>query len=269
MGRRIGRVMKYRIVYGLILGLTVYSQAAAKVPEEARKHLTWGTTALEDAQDYGGFKKTAEEYLAAAQLAPQWADPRYCLGVVDSKLGDWDNALENYKQYLKLSPHAKDADAVKAKIKQIEFARNNPMASDSNGFGTGLSSEEKITKTEIFGGLGLNLASQGEIKIVDSVFPGGPGEKAGIKSGDQIVKIGDQDAGLMSNNEAVSQLRGRPGTQVTLSVKQSGNEKLKVFTLTRAKISVTTYAAETSVGSNGSRTVTTRKTMKIINPPGK
>ena len=116
--------MKKHLVYLLALwGLTFLNAQAAKVPEEAKKHLAFGAAALEMAQSDDGFKKAAVEFEAAANLAPQWPAPYYNLGVVYSKLEDWEDALANYNKYLELAPKAKDAEAVKSEIYKIQYKK--------------------------------------------------------------------------------------------------------------------------------------------------
>ncbi len=94
-----------------------------------------GRAALEEGKDSGGFKQAAAEFEAAAELAPDWPEPRYGLGEAYAQLGDWDKAMENYEQYLKLSPHAKDAAKVKNKIYKIEYkmkeAQDDPNAGNN------------------------------------------------------------------------------------------------------------------------------------------
>jgi tetratricopeptide (TPR) repeat protein len=103
--------------------LTLFNTRAAQVSEEAKKHMAYGAEALEMATDDEGFKKAAAEFLTAANLAPKWPSPYYNLGVVDFKLGDLEGARVNYEKYLKLAPHAKDAEKVKAEIYKIEYKK--------------------------------------------------------------------------------------------------------------------------------------------------
>jgi carboxyl-terminal processing protease len=61
-----------------------------------------------------------------------------------------------------------------------------------------------------------------------------PGFRAGILSGDRIVKINGKSAERMSLQDAVKQLRGEPGTQVTVTIQRPSSGMVKDFTLTRA-----------------------------------
>jgi carboxyl-terminal processing protease len=87
-----------------------------------------------------------------------------------------------------------------------------------------------------FGGLGIEIgAEDGLIKVV-APYEDTPAYKAGIKSGDYIVKIDDVPVRGMSMNDAVKRMRGKPGTRVTLTIARKNVETPIVLTLTRAII---------------------------------
>ena len=116
--------MKNRLIWGLTLLLLVFPRAgAAKVPEEAKKHMARGAAALEMAKDKEDYRKAAGEFEAAAELAPKWPAPYFNLGVIYSKMDNGDDAMRNYNQYLALSPHAKDAEKVRAEIYKLEYRK--------------------------------------------------------------------------------------------------------------------------------------------------
>jgi len=55
---------------------------------------------------------------------------------------------------------------------------------------------------------------------VVSPIEGTPGEKAGIRSGDQILKIDGKDTKELALDEAVGKIRGKEGTDVVLTLKR-------------------------------------------------
>jgi carboxyl-terminal processing protease len=63
-----------------------------------------------------------------------------------------------------------------------------------------------------------------------------PGFRAGILSGDRIIKIDGRNADKLSLTEVVKQLRGEPGTQVRVTVQRPSSGAEKEFKLTRAII---------------------------------
>ena len=66
-----------------------------------------------------------------------------------------------------------------------------------------------------FGGLGLVVAMKNNFITVVAPMDESPGYRAGILSGDRIVKIDGKSVDNVALADAVKQLRGQPGTQVT------------------------------------------------------
>jgi carboxyl-terminal processing protease len=73
---------------------------------------------------------------------------------------------------------------------------------------------------------------------------GTPGAKAGIKSGDVIVKINDKPTESMDIDEAVAIMKGEPGTEVKVGISRPGVEKLLEFAIIREIINVPTVEGE-------------------------
>ncbi len=96
-------------------------------------------------------------------------------------------------------------------------------------------------------GITVNKKDSGEIVVI-TVNEKGPAEKAGIKSGDIIIKIDGQDTSGMEYKDAVNLVRGETGTDVTLAVKRE--QKSLEFTMTRediVSISVTSQMLENDI----------------------
>jgi len=93
------------------------------------------------------------------------------------------------------------------------------------------------TKGE-FGGLGIEIApAEGGIRIVAPIEDT-PADRAGIKAGDLIIKIGDLLARDLTLPEAVKLMRGKPGTSIVLTIFRSGESKPLTFKIVRAVIKV-------------------------------
>jgi carboxyl-terminal processing protease len=87
-----------------------------------------------------------------------------------------------------------------------------------------------------FGGIGIELSSEdGFVKVI-SPIDDTPAFKAGIKSGDYILKVNDTNLRGLTLNEAVKRMRGEAGTDVTLTILRRGEAKELVFNLRRAVI---------------------------------
>lgn len=87
-----------------------------------------------------------------------------------------------------------------------------------------------------FGGLGIEVTMEdGVVKVVTPLVDT-PAFKAGVKSGDYIIKLGDQSVQGMALKDAVNIMRGKPGSTIDLTIIRKGEEKPLSFTLVREKI---------------------------------
>jgi len=89
-----------------------------------------------------------------------------------------------------------------------------------------------------YGGVGINLGVREKKLTVISPMDNSPAKRKGVISGDIIVKIDGLFTKEMSLDDAAKHIRGPKGTDVILSIKRFGNEKLIDFTLTRDNITV-------------------------------
>ncbi len=91
-----------------------------------------------------------------------------------------------------------------------------------------------------FDGIGIEFNVPNDTAIVVNVISGGPSDKAGLLSGDRIVKVGDKNvAGVKLNQDSlVKLLRGPSGTNVDVGIKRGGSPTLVPFKIKRGKIPV-------------------------------
>lgn len=105
--------------------------------------------------------------------------------------------------------------------------------------------ELRVGTTGEFGGLGIVVGMEnGFVKVV-SPIDDTPAAKAGIKSGDLIVRLDNKPVKGMTLDEAVKLMRGKPGTKITLLVVRAGEEKPLTFVLKRSKIRVKSVKSRT------------------------
>lgn len=89
-----------------------------------------------------------------------------------------------------------------------------------------------------FGGLGIEISTKDGFIAVISPIDDTPASKAGIKSGDLIVKIEDKSTKDMSLMEAVKLMRGTPGSEITISIWRKGMTTPKPIKIIRAIIEI-------------------------------
>ena len=89
-----------------------------------------------------------------------------------------------------------------------------------------------------FGGLGIELTVRDNLLTIVTPIDGTPAWRAGIKPGDQIIKIGDDLTMDMPLQTAVDRMRGKPGSKVKLSLKRKGVSDLVDVELTREVIHI-------------------------------
>src|SRR6185369_22362 len=98
--------------------------------------------------------------------------------------------------------------------------------------------EMKIETKGSFGGLGIEISVKDGILTVISPIEDTPAYRAGIKSGDQILKIDEKFTKDLTIMDAVKRMRGGKGTKVTLTIMREGFDKPKEFPLVRDIIQV-------------------------------
>lgn len=94
--------------------------------------------------------------------------------------------------------------------------------------------EARINQTGSNTGIGASVRAQSEKLIVIEPWKDGPADKAGLKAGDEIIKIGDVTVASFNDN-AGELLRGAPGSTVIVTYKRQG--KSENTTITRAALS--------------------------------
>jgi carboxyl-terminal processing protease len=89
-----------------------------------------------------------------------------------------------------------------------------------------------------FGGLGIEVGMEDGLVKVISPIEDTPAYQAGVKSGDLIIKLDDTLVKGLTLNDAVKRMRGKPGTDIVLTVLRKPEPKPLLITVTRAIIKV-------------------------------
>lgn len=98
--------------------------------------------------------------------------------------------------------------------------------------------EINISTSGEFGGLGIEVTMENGFVRVVSPIDDTPAKKAGIESGDLIIRIDDTAVKGMKLNDAVKLMRGEPGTDITLTVLRESDAEPFQVTITRDVIEV-------------------------------
>jgi carboxyl-terminal processing protease len=89
-----------------------------------------------------------------------------------------------------------------------------------------------------FGGLGIEISIKDNILTIISPIHGTPAEKAGVMAQDRIIKIDGESTEGITLLEAVKQLRGKPATEVTLTIFREKTGKIYDITIVRDIIKI-------------------------------
>ncbi len=92
-------------------------------------------------------------------------------------------------------------------------------------------------------GIGVYLSFSSAYPLVTGTIPGSPAAAAGLKAGDQIVKVGDKDTKGITVDQATALIQGPDGTSVTLTIQR--DTQTLTFTIKRAQIEVPTVRSTT------------------------
>ena len=134
----------------------------------------------------------------------------------------------------------------KIKSDYVEPVEDKKLINEAlNGMLTGLDPHSSFLNTEDFkdlnqatqgefGGLGIEVGMEdGFVKVI-SPIEDSPAYKAGLKSGDLIMKLDETSTKGLSLNDSVKKMRGKPGTSIVLTVLRKGEAKPLTFKLVRA-----------------------------------
>jgi carboxyl-terminal processing protease len=89
-----------------------------------------------------------------------------------------------------------------------------------------------------FGGLGIEITLKDDILTVVSPIDGTPAYRAGLTTGDRIIKIDGLTTKDMQLSDAVKRMRGKPGSKVTITIAREGWTEAKDYDIVREQIRV-------------------------------
>ena len=105
--------------------------------------------------------------------------------------------------------------------------------------------EESETETSgEFGGLGIEVTMEAGLVKVITPIDDTPASRAGVKAGDYITKINDEQVRGKTLMEAVNLMRGPIGTSIEITVRRKSLKKAKIFKITREIIEIKSVASK-------------------------
>jgi carboxyl-terminal processing protease len=116
--------------------------------------------------------------------------------------------------------------------------------------------EIRLSTMGSYPGVGIEVvASEGVVKVLRPI-DGSPAQRAGLRAGDQIVRIDGTDVGADLAG-AIARMRGLSGSLVSLSVRREGSPELLEFALRRAQVEVHSVLEQTLEPGFGYLRITT------------
>ena len=89
-----------------------------------------------------------------------------------------------------------------------------------------------------YDGLGLVVSAKDGVLIIVSALEDSPASKAGLSSGDQILKINGATTEKMQLTDAITALKGKPGESITMQILRPASKEVRDFTMVRTEIKV-------------------------------
>ncbi len=149
----------------------------------------------------------------------------------------WDLLKEKYVDHESLDAH-----------KLLYGAINGMLAASGDPYTTFFNPEEtKAFDEEIsgsFDGIGAEMGMKDAILTIIAPLEGMPAEKAGFLPGDKVLKINGEPTDTLSLDMAVSKIRGKKGTEVTLTIYREGESETRDIMVVRDVISVKSVRTE-------------------------
>ncbi|WP_323751742.1 S41 family peptidase [Marinobacter sp.] len=164
---------------------------------------------------------------------------------VELKLPDPEKQLplEDLRKFTEVFARIKGAYVEEVSDSELLESAIKGMLSDLDPHSTYLAPKdyeelEESTSGE-FGGLGIEVGMENGFVKVISPIDDTPAQKAGVQAGDLIIKLDEKPVKGMSLEEAVSLMRGKPGTVLTLTIMRDGQNAPIEIDVTRNIIKVT------------------------------
>lgn len=179
--------------------------------------------------------------IGTSDVKTSWKNYRPTLDVVnklppDNKAADfslfwtvWAELQQKYVDKTKLDAQKMVYGAISGMVSALDDPYTVFLPPQQN-------KESKEDLNGAFQGIGAQLGIKDKHIIVVAPLPDSPAQKAGIKTGDWIIKVNGQDTAKWTLPEAVAKIRGPKGTSVALNIYHTGADKPIDVSITRDDI---------------------------------
>ena len=164
------------------------------------------------------------------------------LGVGFGATNKEQNRLDAYKKLRKVISEIEDEYVDEMRIDEIVDKAIVGLLKNLDAHSSFLNKKQfddlKTQTDGEFGGLGITLGMKDGALTVIAPIDNTPAYKAGLKSGDVILKINEESTLDMTIDEAVALMRGKPRTKIELTIVRNGENKPLVYSIVRDIIRV-------------------------------
>lgn len=164
----------------------------------------------------------------------------FSVGFITSPLDDYFEISKNLdifgKLYSELNANYVDETnptdlmrtGIDAMLKQLDPYTNYISAGEIEDY--------RVLSTGQYSSVGVELEKRGDMLLFHELYKEGPAAKAGLRAGDELIRIDDEDVQNASVKEAKNLLLGEKGATVRLTVRRDGSEAPLVIEVVRGQL---------------------------------
>lgn len=149
----------------------------------------------------------------------------------------WNTINEKYPDATKIDDQKRIYGAISGLINSLDDPYSTFFTPEETK-----SFEEEIQGS--FGGVGMEVGMKDKVPTVISPLKDTPAYRAGVKSGDKILKVDDKTTAELKIDEIIKLIRGEKGTTVALTIYREGEKEPREIKIVRDIIEIPTIKTE-------------------------